>query len=140
MRLTGERACVPVRIGAAEDDRMEILAIHDGTRESEQSWIEVIERLRSRSLQDAPLLAIGEGALGYRKAVSKTWPGTRHQRCRSHESMNALSKMPKSSQAAAKVMRHDIGLAETRAAAERAFERFVSTYEAMLPKAIEYPA
>ena len=54
--------------------------------------------------------------------------------------MNSLSKMPKSSQAAAKAMRHDIGLAETRAAVERAFERFVSTYEAMLPKAIEYPA
>jgi len=137
VRLTGERACVLVLIGATEDGRKEILAIHDGMRESEQSWIEVIESLKSRGLQDAPMLAIGDGALGFWKAVSKSWPETRHQRCWSHKSMNVLNKMPKASQDTAKSMLHDIWMAETREAAEKAYDLFVATYDAKLPRAVE---
>ncbi|MEM8713981.1 MAG: IS256 family transposase [Planctomycetota bacterium] len=137
VRLTGERACVLVLIGATEDGRKEILAIHDGIRESEQSWIEVIERLKSQGLQDAPMLAIGDGALGFWKAVSKAWPETRHQRCWSHKSMNVLNKMPKSSQAAAKGILQDIWMAVTRDDALRAYDLFVSSFEAKLPKAVE---
>ena len=137
VRLTGERACVLVVIGATEDGRKEILAIHDGIRESEQSWIEVIERLKSQGLQDAPMLAIGDGALGFWKAVSKAWPETRHQRCWSHKSMNVLNKMPRSSHTAAKDMLHDIWMAVTRDDALRAYDLFVSSFEAKLPKAVE---
>lgn len=137
VRLTGERACVLVLIGATEDGRKELLAIHDGVRESEQSWIEVLERLKSKGLQDAPLLAIGDGALGFWKAVSKAWPQTKHQRCWSHKSMNVLNKMPKSSQNAAKGMLHDIWMAEKREDALKAFDLFASTYRAKLPRAVE---
>ncbi len=74
VRLTGERACVLVVIGATEDGRKEVLAIHDGMRESEQSWSEVLERLKAQGLDEAPMLAIGDGALGFWKTVAKAWP------------------------------------------------------------------
>ena len=137
VRLTGERACVLVAIGATEDGRKEILAIHDGVRESEQSWTEVLERLKSQGLEEPPILAIGDGALGFWKAISKSWPTTRHQRCWSHKSMNVLNKLPKSSQSSAKSLLQDIWMAETKKEALKACDLFVSSYEAKFPKAVE---
>lgn len=137
VRLTGERACVLVLIGATADGHKEILAIHDGMRESEQSWTEVLERLKAQGLDEAPMLAIGDGALGFWKAVSKVWPTTKHQRCWTHKTANVLNKLPKKAQPNAKSMLHDIWMAETRADAIEAFDLFVATYEAKYPKAVE---
>ena len=137
VRLTGERACVLVVIGATEDGRKEVLAIHDGIRESEQSWTEVLERLKSQGLEEAPLLAVGDGALGFWKSVSKVWPTTAHQRCWSHKSMNVMNNLPTSSQEAAKRIVQDIWMAETREDALKAYDLFVSSYSAKYPKAVD---
>ncbi len=137
VRLTGERACVLVVIGATEDGRKEVLAIQDGMRESEQSWTEVLERLKAQGLDEAPMLAIGDGALGFWKAVSKVWPTTRHKRCWTHKTTNTLNKLPKKVQPNAKALLHDIWLAETRSDAVGAFDLFVASYEAKYPKAAQ---
>ncbi len=137
VRLTGERACILVIIGATADGKKEVLAIHDGMRESELSWTEVLEDLKGRGLEEAPMLAIGDGALGFWKAISKVWPQTRHQRCWSHKMANVLNKLPKTAHANAKKLLQAIWMAETRAAAMKAFEVFVATYSAKYPKAVE---
>ena len=137
VRLTGERACVLVVIGATAEGKKEILAIHDGVRESEQSWTEVVERLKAQGLEKPPLLAVGDGALGFWKAVSKSWPTTRHQRCWSHKSMNVLNKLPKLTQDRAKKLIQEVWMAETRDGAVAAYDLFVSSYTAKYPKAVE---
>ena len=137
VRLTGERACILVLIGATHDGRKEVIAIHDGTRESEQSWTEMLVDLKARGLDEAPMLAIGDGALGFWKAVSKIWPETRHQRCWTHKMTNILNKLPKSAHATAKSMLQAIWMAETEELALKAFDAFVATYSAKYPKAVE---
>ena len=137
VRLTGERACVLVVIGATTEGKKEILAIHDGVRESEQSWTEVVERLKAQGLEKPPLLAVGDGALGFRKTVSKSWPTTRHQRCWSHKSMKVLNKLPRLTQDRAKKLIQEVWMAETRDEAVAAYDLFVSSYTAKYPKAVE---
>jgi len=136
VRLTGERACILVLIGATATGEKEVIAIHDGMRESELSWTEVLESLKARGLEEPPLLAIGDGALGFWKAISKVWPQTRHQRCWSHKMANVLNKLPKTAHAHAKKLLQAIWMAETRVAAMKAFDVFVSTYTAKYPKAV----
>jgi transposase-like protein len=137
VRLTGERACILVLIGATHDGRKEVIAIHDGTRESEQSWTEMLVDVKARGLDEAPMLAIGDGALGFWKAVSKAWPETRHQRCWTHKMANILNKLPKSAHATAKKLLQAIWMAETEELALKAFDVFVETYSAKYPKAVE---
>ncbi|QDV09293.1 Transposase, Mutator family [Planctomycetes bacterium Poly30] len=137
VRLTGERACILVLIGATPDGRKEVIAIHDGTRESEQSWTEMLVDLKARGLDEAPMLAIGDGALGFWKAVSKIWPATRHQRCWTHKMANILNKLPKSAHATAKSLLQAIWMAETEELALKAFDAFIATYSAKYPKAVE---
>ena len=136
VRLTGERACILVLIGATADGEKEVLAIHDGMRESELSWTEVLEGLKARGLEEPPMLAIGDGALGFWKAISKVWPKTRQQRCWAHKMANVLNKLPKTAHANAKKLLQAIWMAETRADAMKAFDAFVSTYDAKYPKAV----
>lgn len=135
VRLTGERACILVVMGATADGKKEVIAIHDGIRESELSWTEVLEDLKARGLKEPPLLAIGDGALGFWKALSKAWPQTRHQRCWSHKMANVLNKLPKTAHAHAKKLLQAIWMAETKAAALSAIDVFVKTYSAKYPKA-----
>jgi len=136
VRLTGERACILVVIGATTDGQKEVIAIHDGMRESELSWTEVLEGLKARGLEESPMLAIGDGALGFWKAISKVWPETRHQRCWSHKMANVLNKLPKTAHAHAKKLLQAIWMAETQADAMKAFDVFVSTYQAKYPNAV----
>lgn len=136
VRLTGERACILVLIGATVDGEKEVIAIHDGMRESELSWTEVLEGLKARGLEEPPMLAIGDGALGFWKAISKVWPQTRHQRCWSHKMANVLNKLPKTAHANAKKLLQAIWMAETAAAAMKAFDVFVSTYNPKYPNAV----
>jgi len=130
-----KRLCILVLIGATADGRKELVAISDGYGESEQSWKELLLDVRQRGLTTSPKLAIGDGALGFWAAMRKLWPQTREQRCWVHKTANVLSKMPKGVRGKAKAMLHDIWMAETRAAATRAFDLFVKSFEAKYPKA-----
>ncbi len=137
IRLEDGRQCILVMMGATADGRKELIAITDGYRESEQSWKELLLDVKARGLEIEPHLAIGDGALGFWKALRQVWETTKEQRCWVHKTANVLDKLPKGSQPKAKGMLHEIYLAETREAALKAFELFVTTYEAKYPKATE---
>jgi transposase-like protein len=137
IRLEDERQCILVLLGATADGRKELIAIADGFRESEASWRELLRDCRERGLTIAPSLAIGDGALGFWKALRQVFPTTREQRCWVHKTANVLDKMPRSQQPKAKALLHEIYLAATRAEAEKAFDRFVSVYQAKYGKAVE---
>jgi putative transposase len=137
IRLEGGRQCILVLMGATAEGKKELIALADGYRESEQSWKELLLDCQARGLEVAPSLAIGDGALGFWKAMRQVWDTTPEQRCWVHKTANVLDKLPKGSQPKAKRMLHDVYLAETRAKAEKAFDLFVRTYQAKYPKATE---
>jgi transposase-like protein len=93
---------------------------------------------KARGLEIEPSLAIGDGALGFWKAMRQVWDGTKEQRCWVHKMANVLDRLPKGSQAKAKGLLHEVYLAETKEAAQKAFDLLVRTYEAKYPKATEY--
>lgn len=132
-----ERQCLLVIIGATEDGRKELVALEGGIRESEQSWTEVLVDLKRRGLQRAPELAVGDGSLGFWKALSKLYDTTRWQRCWVHKTANILNKLPKSIQAKAKGRLHQIWMADNKEEAEKNFDAFIETYSAKYPKAAE---
>jgi putative transposase len=137
IRLEGGRQCILVLLGATAEGRKEVIAIADGYRESEQSWKELLLDCQARGLAVEPSLAIGDGALGFWKAMRQVWETTREQRCWVHKTVNILDKLPKGVQPKAKAALHEIYGAETRAGAEKAFDLFVATYQAKSPKATE---
>jgi transposase-like protein len=137
IRLEEGRQCVLVLIGATAEGKKELIAITDGYRESEQSWKELLLDCKARGLEVEPALAIGDGGLGFWKAVRKVWETTREQRCWVHKTANVLDKLPKGSQPKAKRMLHDVYMAEGRGKAEEAFDLFVKAYQAKYPKATE---
>jgi len=136
IRLEEDRQCILVLMGATKDGRKELVAILDGFRESEQSWRELLADAKSRGLKKAPKVAVGDGALGFWKALRKVYPKTREQRCWVHKTANVLNKLPKSLQAKAKSDLHEIWMAETRENANAAFDRFVEKYGAKYPRAV----
>ena len=137
IRLGDDRPCVLVLMGALEDGTKELIAMVDGQRESEQSWLELLLDAKSRGLVDAPKLATGDGALGFWKAIRQVYPSTRHQRCWVHKTVNVLDKLPKSQQPSAKAMLHEIWMSATKEDAIKTFDRFIATYQAKYPKAVE---
>ena len=137
VRLEGERACILVVIGATADGDKELLAVHDGVRESEQSWKEVLLDLKARGLEVSPEVAVGDGALGFWKALPKVFPTTRTQRCWVHKTANVLNHFARGMQAEVKQRLHDIWMAPTKERAERAFDHFVEVYQAKYPKAVD---
>ncbi len=136
IRLEGERQCILVIVAATADGTKELLAVHDGVRESEQSWTEVLQDLKARGLEYAPKLAVGDGALGFWKALDKVFPSTARQRCWMHKTGNVLNCLPKSMQPSALADLHQIWMADTRENAIKAFDKFVATYQAKYPKAV----
>jgi len=133
-----ERACLLVIIGVLPDGTKEFVAIDDGVRESTQSWYELLIRLRdTQGLTSAPRLAIGDGALGFWKALEQAWPGTRGQRCWVHKTANVLNRLPRSSQAKAKSAVQAIWMADSRDKAEQAFDAFATAWGDKYPKAVE---
>ena len=132
-----DRLCLLVIVGSDDTGRKEVQAVVDGYRESEASWLEVIEQLESQGLTIPPKLAIGDGALGFWKALAKKWPQTAQQRCWVHKTANVLNKVPKSVQPKVKAALHEIWMAETRESAYKAFDRCVRRFEAKYPKAME---
>jgi transposase-like protein len=137
IRLSDERPCVLVLMGALEDGTKELIAMVDGQRESEQSWLELLLDVKSRGMIDAPKLATGDGALGFWKALRQVFPATRTQRCWVHKTVNVLDKLPHGQQASAKKILHEIWTSETKENAAKAMDRFVATYQAKYPKAVE---
>jgi putative transposase len=137
IRLEEDRQCILVLMGATPDGQKELIAIADGYRESEQSWKALLLDCQARGLVIDPTLAIGDGALGFWKAVRQIWPRTREQRCWVHKTANILDALPKSQQPRAKEKLHAIWQAATRQEADKAFDLFVATYEAKYPKATE---
>ena len=137
IRLEEDRQCMLVLIGATADGKKELIAIHDGYRESEQSWKELLLDCKSRGLTIDPKLATGDGALGFWKALAQVYPATREQRCTVHKTANVLDKLPKRLQGAAKAKLHAIWQADTREEANRAFDLFLETYQDKYPKATE---
>jgi len=137
IRLEDGRQCILVLMGATADGQKELIAIADGYRESEQSWKELLLDVKARGLEIEPSLAIGDGALGFWKAIRQVWDTTKEQRCWVHKTANVLDKLPRGSQPKAKGMLHEIYLAESREAATKALDLFVATYEAKYPKATE---
>lgn len=135
VRLEGERSCVLVIMGADSNGNKELLACSDGYRESTVSWREMLLGLKKQGMEVSPKLAIGDGALGFWKALSEVFPGTKRQRCWVHKTANILDKMPKSIQPKAKSLIHDMYMAETKKGALEAYDHFVSSYQDKYPKA-----
>lgn len=123
VRLEDASQCILVIIGATADGKKELLAMLDGYRESAESWKELLLDLKQRGLTSAPKLAVGDGALGFWKALPQVFGSTRAQRCWVHKTANVLNQLPKGQQAKAKAALHEIWMAESRTAAEQAFDR-----------------
>ena len=132
-----KKQCILVLIGATADGRKELIAILDGYRESEQSWSELLLDLKHRGLTMSPKVAVADGALGFWAAARKVFPEMREQRCWVHKTANVLNNLPKSVQPKAKSDIHDIWQAETREAANKAFDHFLEKYKAKYPKSCE---
>jgi transposase-like protein len=136
VRLEDERVAVLVLLGARADGTKEIIAIDDGFRESKESWLSLLRDLRDRGMQ-APVVAVGDGALGFWGALSEVFPATIDQRCWFHKLGNILDKMPKSVQPKAKSALHEIMNAPTRKDALKAIKSFAADFGAKYPKAVE---
>ena len=130
-----EKQCLLVIIGATKDGRKELLAIEGGFRESELSWTEVLIDLKHKGLKEAPELAVGDGALGFWKALAKVYDTTRWQRCWVHKTANVLNKLPKSIQAKAKSKLHQIWMAPDKDEAQKHVDDFIEIYGVKYPKA-----
>ncbi len=136
-RMEQESQCILVIIGATPEGRKELVGFTSGYRESTQSWHELLVGLKASGLKKPPLLAIGDGALGFWAALDKAFPGTAHQRCWVHKTANVLNALPKAMQGRAKADIHNIWMAEGRKQAETALGVFKEKYQAKYPKAVE---
>jgi transposase-like protein len=136
-RMEPDKQCILVLIGATPEGKKELIGFQTGYRESTQSWRELLADLKSRGLSVPPELAIGDGALGFWKALEEEFGATRQQRCWVHKIMNVLNKLPKSVQPKAKTDLAEIWNAESRADAEKAFNRFLAKYRAKYDKAAD---
>ncbi|WP_088889913.1 IS256 family transposase [Leptolyngbya ohadii] len=137
IRNENDRQCILVIIGVSDTGNKELLGLEAGFRESELSWKPLLLRLQDQGLKAAPELAVGDGALGFWKALAQVFPTTKTQRCWVHKTVNVLNNLPKSQQPQAKSALHEIYLAATKDEANKAFDRFIKTYEAKYPKAVE---
>ncbi len=136
-RLEDEKQCILVIIGATPEGRKELVGFTDGARESAHDWRALLLDLKRRGLDVSPELMIADGALGFWKAAGEVWPKTREQRCWVHKTANVLAKLPKSQQPKAKRALQEIWMAETKVAAEAAFDAFIESYSVKYEKAAD---
>jgi transposase-like protein len=134
IRLEDERLCTLVMLGVRPDGTKELIAVEDGYRESTESWAVLLRDLKRRGMR-APVLAVGDGALGFWAAARDVWPETRQQRDWCHKIANVLDKLPKGLQPKAKRALREIMYAETRAEADELIDRFATVYGPKHPKA-----
>ncbi|MFE1731599.1 IS256 family transposase [Streptomyces bacillaris] len=136
IRLREAKSCVLVLMGVRADGTKELIAMNDGYRESADSWADLL-RDRARRGMRAPVLAAGDGALGFWNALAEVFPETRHQRCWVHRIANVANALPKSAQPGAKKALQEICSAEDRDHALKAVAAFAKTCEAKFPKGVK---
>jgi transposase-like protein len=129
------RLCCLVIVGVRADGRKELVAVADGTRESTDDWAELLRALRRRGMR-APVVMVGDGALGLWRALREVFPATREQRCWVHVVRNVLGALPQSVHAGARRALNEIIGAEDRGHAERAIDAFAADYGVKWPKAV----
>ena len=129
-----DKLCCLVMVGARIDGRKELIALQDGYRESTQSWAELLRDLKKRGMR-APVLAIGDGAVGFWGALRDAFPQTRHQRDWVHKTANVLDGLPKSVHARAKKAIKEVTEAENKAEAYKAVKGFAEEFGTKWPKA-----
>lgn len=135
IRLEEHKLCLLVMIGVRADGRKELVALTDGYRESTESWADLLRDCKRRGMT-APVLAIGDGALGFWSALGEVFPQTRAQRCWFHKIANVLGALPKSAHPGAKKALAEIWNAEDKEHAEAAVKDFQAAYGAKYPKAV----
>jgi transposase-like protein len=135
VRLEEERLCTLVIVGVRADGTKELVAIADGYRESTESWADLLRDCKRRGMR-APVLAVGDGALGFWAALRDVFPDTQEQRCWVHVTANVLNALPRSAQPAARKALAEIRDAEDRAHAEAAITAFADAFGAKWPKAV----
>lgn len=136
-RMEDHSECMLVLIGATPEGKKELIGFQVGVRESAQSWRELLIDIKRRGLRIAPQIAVGDGALGFWKALDEVFPGTRHQRCWLHKTMNVLDKVPLSVQANMKTDLREVYWAASRASAETAIDVFAEKYRAKYGRAVD---
>lgn len=136
-RMEPQAECMLVLMGATPEGKKELIGFQTGMRESAQNWKELLVDLKARGLSIASDIAVGDGALGFWKALDEAFPTTRHQRCWLHKALNVLDKFAKSMQPNAKRDLREIWMSPDRAAAEAAMATFAEKYESKYPKAVE---
>ena len=134
VRLEQDKVCLLVMIGVRADGRKELVALADGFRESAESWADLLRDCKRRGMH-APILAVGDGALGFWKAVRDVFPATAEQRCWWHKIGNVLAALPKSAHPAAKKALAEIYNAEDKTHARVAAKAFAVEFGAKWPKA-----
>jgi putative transposase len=135
VRLEQARLCSLVIVGVRADGTKELVAVADGERESTDSWAELLRDLRRRGMR-APMVAVGDGALGLWAALRDIFPATRHQRDWVHKTANVLAALPKAVQAGARKALSEIRDAPDRDHAQRAIKGFARDYGIKWPKAV----
>jgi transposase-like protein len=135
VRLEEHRLCLLVLIGVRADGRKELVALADGYRESVESWADLLRDCARRGMR-APVLAVGDGALGFWGALREVFPQARAQRCWFHKIANVLGALPKSAHPGAKKALAEIWNAEDRRHALDAVKSFQAAYGAKFPKAV----
>ncbi len=136
IRLEEDRLCCLVLIGVKADGTKELLACADGYRESTDSWADVLRDLKQRGMT-APVVAVGDGALGFWAALGEVFPTTREQRCWVHKTANILNVLPKRLHKSARAALHEIYQAETRRDANAAIDDFAQQFGDKYPKAVD---
>jgi putative transposase len=136
VRLEEDRLACLVIVGVLPDGRKEVIAIEDGYRESTESWASLLRELKRRGMP-APVLAVGDGGLGFWAALRDVYPETQAQRCWKHKIANVLDKLPRRLQPRAKAMLHEIMKAPDHESALADIDRFCQEYGARYPKAVE---
>jgi transposase-like protein len=135
VRLDQDRVCTLVIIGARADGKKELVALSDGHRESTESWADLLRDCKRRGMR-APVLAVGDGALGFWAALREVFPQTREQRDWVHKAANVLDALPKSAHPAARKALAEIRDAENREHAEKAITVFANLFGTKHPKAV----
>ena len=136
-RMDHDAACMLVIIGATPDGKKELVGFQVGARESAQSWRELLVDIKTRGLSAAPEIAVGDGAMGFWKALDEIFPSAKHQRCWVHKVANVLNKVPKSVQPNMKADLREVRDAPDRASAKAAIAVFKEKYDAKYPKTVE---
>lgn len=134
VRLEQDKVCLLVMIGVRADGTKELISLSDGFRESSESWADLLRDCKRRGMP-APVLAVGDGALGFWKALRDVFPETREQRCWWHKTGNVLSALPKSAQPGALEAIREIWQAEDKTHAMAAVKAFEADYGPKWPKA-----